>query len=410
MRRNPQSTTRLFCGLLALFIGGLLHAAEPEHLQVSRDSAFIQRLLQGPITTNPQDTRIAALILFRTGNDKDAAALTQFEKRRLLARFLGEQFEFSGTVGQAIEAESAAEPLEKGVSRALASVTIEYASPDSIPPGTTAESELSGNDIQMPMAIRHSLQVPASTVGIQIENPDGGRSQPYYLFLTCKPVDAQVFAPGVSQPAVCAGRAERKGGDLAIKALLERQIPAPLPAYSFMTREADLYDNFLRVNDERGFAAASAAATRMLASARCEDLGNCEEVAKARTAARWQAARPGVLAALTIATFLLAAFAGIRTPARTSTGWFVNSLSILVIAASILAIVIMFDATAPDLGLEGFVHFAVLFYGLVPHLVAVGVIAASLSGGRATRLRMFAVTLGLLTPLVVWLSILAFAW
>jgi hypothetical protein len=408
MRRH-QSTIRLLFGLLAVVTGGLLHAAESDlYLPVSRDSVFIRDLLQRPITANPRDTRIAATLLHRTGNHEESTALDRFEKRRLLARFLGEEFEFSGTVGQAIEAESAAEAFENVISRALALVTIEYAAPGTI--SSTPESGQPGRDVQMPMVIRHTLHVPATAVGIAIGRTTvQGRPQPYYLFLTCKPANAAAFAPGISHPAMCTGRAEREGSELAIKALLERQIPEPLPANSFMSDEADLFDDFLRINDKSAFAAAAMAATTALASARCEDLGNCEEVARERASARRQAARPSVLTALTIAAALLAGFAARRTPARTSTGWWVDTLSILVIAVSILMFVVMFKVTTPGLGLEGVVYFTFLLFGLLPHLVVVGFIGAAIARGGATRLRVFALSLGLLAPALVWLGIFAFA-
>jgi hypothetical protein len=177
--RRINSRSRLFIGLFAVLAGGVLRAAGPDaYPQVSRDSVFIQRLLQQPVSANRQDTRVATLVLYRTGNEKDGTALDQFEKRRLLAKFLGEPFEFTGTLAQAIGAESTAEPLKQSVARALESVTVHYASPDTIPPQPTPESRMLGNGIwatgptndaiQMPMVIHHTLKVPATTIGIQI--------------------------------------------------------------------------------------------------------------------------------------------------------------------------------------------------------------------------------------------------
>jgi len=403
--RGIKPTTCFFFGLFAFLTGGLLHAAGEgtDPPQISRDSVFIQRLLQQPITADREEARIAALVLYRTGNVKDGEALDEFEKRRLLAKYLGEPFEFSGTLAQAIESERTAEPIKRVVARALASVTIEYASPDGAAPRITPDS------IEFPMVIRHSLHASATTVGFQIGKTELGKPVPYYLFLTCQPTGRKAFDPGVSQPASCKASDRREGTDLGIQALLERRIPAPLQAYSFMSRDADIYGDFFRINDEARSAAMLAAVSGKLAAAPCEDLGNCEQLAKARTAARWAAARPGVLIALTIGAFLLAGFAASRLPPRKSTGWFVNCLSVLVIFISMLALAVMFPVTAPGLGLEGYLYFAFLIYGLLPHLVCLGIIGASVAGGGATRLRAFALTLGLLTPAIVWVGVVAFA-
>jgi hypothetical protein len=396
--------TRILFGLFAFLTGELLQAAGPgTDPQVSRDSVFIQRLLQQPVTDDSEDARIAALVLYRTRNVKDGEALEGFEKRRLLARYLGEPFEFSGTRAQAIESERTAEPIKHVVARALASVIIEYASPDG------AAARITPDSIELPMVVRHSLHASATTVGLQIGKTELGRPDPYYLFLTCTPVGAKAFDPGVAQPALCKVADRREGTDLGIQALLEGRIPSPLPAYSFMSRDADLYGDYFRINDEARSAAMLAAASSQLAAAPCEDLGNCEQLAKSRATARWAAARPGILIALTIAAFLLAGFAASRLPPRKSTGWFVNCLSVLVIFVCVLALAVMFPVTAPGLGLEGFIYFAFLIYGLLPHLVCLGIIGSSVAGGGATRLRAFALTLGLLTPPIVWIGIVAFA-
>src|SRR5688572_8134208 len=157
--RGIKPMERLFFGLFAFFTGELVLAASPETTsQVSLDSVFIQRMLQQPVTTDSESTRIAALILFRTGNIKDGEALDEFEKRRLLARYLGEPFDFSGTLAQAIESEHTAEPIKQVVARALGSVMVDYAPPDS--PGLRATPD----SIEIPMVIRHSLRASATSV------------------------------------------------------------------------------------------------------------------------------------------------------------------------------------------------------------------------------------------------------
>jgi hypothetical protein len=397
---NPIA--RLF-GLFAVLAGGPLHAAGPDtDSQVSRDSVFIQRLLQQPITPRREDTHIAALVLYRTGNVKDGEALDEFEKRRLLAKFLGEPFESSGSLAQVIEAERTAEPIKQVVARALRSVIVSYASPNNPAPRVTPDS------FEIPMLVRHTLHASAITVGVQIGTSDQRKPEPYYLFLTCRPTDAKVFDPDASHSALCRASDSREGTELGARALLERRIPAPLPVYSFMSREADLYGDYFRINDEARSAAMLAAASGKVAAAPCEDLGNCEQRAKGRAAARWAAARPGVLIAATIAGFLLAGFAASRVPPRTSTGWFANALSVLVIFVSLLALVVMFPVTAPGLGLEGILYAGFFVFGLVPHLVCVGIIGASMAGEGATRLRVFALTFGLITPALVWAAIVAF--
>jgi hypothetical protein len=280
---------------------------------------------------------------------------------------------------------------------------VDYAPPDS--PGLRATPD----SIEIPMVIRHSLRASATSVGVQVGKTGLNGQQTYYLFLTCRPTDALVFDPGVSQPAMCKGSERREGTDLAIRALLERRVPSPLPAYSFMSREADLYGDYFRINDDARAAAMRAAASSRLTGARCKDLGNCEQVSKARAAARLAAARPGVLTALAIAVFVLASFTAHRVPASNRTGWFVSALSVFVILTSVAAIAVMFPATAPGLGLEGFLYYGFLIFGLVPYLTCVGIIGASMSGGGATRLKAFALALGLLTPVAVWGSIVVFA-
>jgi hypothetical protein len=400
--------TRLFFSLFALVTGGLAHAAEPDTItHVSRDSVFIQRLLQQPVSANHDGVRIDALVLYRTGNLKDGDALDAFVKRRLLAKILGEPFEFSGTLAQAIESERTAEPIKHVVARALASVTIEYASPDAAP------TRITPGTIEFPMVIRHSLHASATKVGLQIGNTVLGRPQPYYLFLTCRPARATAFDPGVPQPALCKTSDRREGDDLAVQALLERRIPSPLPASSFMSREADLYAGHFRINDEAGSAAILAAASGRLAAAPCEDLGNCEQVAEVRAAARRAAARPGVLIALAIAAFVLAGFAASRVRSRERTGWFIRCLSVLVILLSMLAFAVMFPLTAPGLGLglglEGYLYAVFLVFGLAPHLVCVGIIGVSVARRGATPLKTFALSLGLLAPPIVWIGIGAFS-
>jgi hypothetical protein len=396
-------STRCYFALLALLAGGLLHAAGVDvATQASRDSAFIQRLLHQTVGADHRSTRIATFVLYRTGNIEDGKALEKFDARRLLAKFLGQPFEFSGTIGQAIEAEHAAEPLEVAVHRALAAVRIDFASPAGTAP------ELTSGSIQLPMTISHTLRVPLTQVGMQIGKTQLGKPQPYYLFLTCKPAAGPIFAPGPPQRALCSGHEERAGTELALQALTNHDLPSPLPAYSFFTHEADAFDRFLRFNEQEDRALVDVAAGKVR-SASCEDLGNCQAVGKMRAAQRWHASRRPVLAALAVIVLLLAVFAASRVPSRKSSGWFFDTLSILVIAVSALAIAIIFPVTAPDLGLEGFIYIGFYIYGLLPHLAMVSIVAASLGGGGATRLRAFAVTLGALTPLLVLLCIALYA-
>jgi hypothetical protein len=84
-------------------------------------------------------------------------------------------------------------------------------------------------------------------------------------------------------------------------------------------------------------------------------------------------------------------------------------LSTLVIAVSVIALAIMFPATAPDLGFDAYLYYGFYIYVVLPHLALVGIIAMSLIGGTASRLRVFAVTLGGLTPVLVWLSVVSYA-
>jgi hypothetical protein len=90
-------------------------------------SPLIQRLLSSPLGDERAANRAQALLVL-SDNHNEGETLRLFLQRRALKHVLGESFEFSGSVAEAVAAEKTdPEKFRSLVERALETVAIEYA-------------------------------------------------------------------------------------------------------------------------------------------------------------------------------------------------------------------------------------------------------------------------------------------
>lgn len=380
------------------------------------DSPLIQRLMASPLGDERAANRAQALLVLSWHARDEGETLRLFLQRRALHRVLGRGPEFSGTVAEAIATERAdPEKFQTFIERALGAVVIDYAPPKAMAPQPSPEAKHAGNGIwvqtdqhqryvlHMPVVIRHSLKEPASEVDLQIGATKGGGPDPYYLYLQCKPQGRADFAPGLAQPALCMGR-ERiaMNMDGVVEALAKGE--ARLQTGRVAVSSGDFFKWYFR----RAADDAANEARRILQGASCRERGTCAEEEKRAAAKAVVERRPRLFGALALALLVIAGAAAAAVRPRETTGVWLGLVAAFVVATSLIALAATWGLLHPGVGYEGFLYAILVYYMAIPHAAAVLILAAVAAGGGVTRLRAFALTLGLLAPALIWGAFLGF--
>ncbi len=407
-----QSRGAWLAGLL--FTMAAAHAAPPsaepppEALHAEKDSAFIQRLLREPFGGTHDQAELQAAVLRSSGTAGDEAQRLQLaEQRRLLAKLTGDPYQRPRTVGEAIALEEKDGKVD-GLP-ALERVSIGFAAPAAartlgIPPGATQAGPAVWTvphhqlpHVYVAVTIHNGLAVPLREAGFQFGRTADGK---YLVSLSCEL--HRLVEPGKDDVALCSGfdRAERI--DPAVAALVARTPPGPFRAG--WVRTTDGNDLFGRVGKEISGDGPSKRARALLTAATCGDKASCAVIAKAqsdRRAAEWRDKRGRVALGFgMVAAVVLGIVAALRVREPGPGGWFVSTLAVGVVLYALLAAAATYVAVMPHAGYAALPAAALVIFGGLPYLVALGTVGAALNS-NATRLRAFAAAFGAVAALTI---------
>jgi hypothetical protein len=379
-------------------------------------SPLIQRLLSSPLGDERAANRAQALLVL-SDNHNEGETLRLFLQRRALKHVLGESFEFSGSVAEAVAAEKTdPEKFRSLVERALETVAIEYAPKKTMPPQPSPEAKHVGNGIwvetdaheryvlHMPVVIRNGLKEAAREVNLQIGETEGGGPKPHYLYLQCKPQGRSDFPPGVAQSALCSGR-ERIAMNMegAVNALVKRE------ARLQTGRVAVSSGAFFKWYFHRPKSDAVGEAKAVLQGSGCRERGTCPEEEKKTAEKLKSERRPHVFGGLVLAALVIAGAIAASVRPRTLEGVFPGIVAGFLLATSLVALVSMWALLRPGVGYEGFLYAIAMYYMAIPHGIGLIVLGSAVANSGATRFRAFALTLALLAPALIFGAFTGFA-
>jgi hypothetical protein len=380
---------------------GRLRLAKPpsqpaaDQAYATHDSPFVQELLRRPLPTTQDGVEEAAWLLFLSGRSEEADLLRRVKGRAALQRLMGGTApSATGTIGEAIAAERS-RALVTETQAVIDRIVASYPSGGANASAVADANTPTHGRISATLRITNGLEVPVTNIVFLAGLPAGPTHSARTVGLTCRPQPP--IAPHAVVETSCDGGSTMDDIALAVEALRTR---ARLPVHSVDTPGLAILAAQPIVISQGGQAVRDTAMAQM-ASLSCEQKGTCQQIARAQQR-KWNEERgPLTVAWLTAAAAVASALVATRRRRGDRETVIGGIVSVALIAFSLLI-----DGTAA-MGLKNdlvaLLGAVVVMYGALPFVLALAGISLTLTSGRKTALRLFAVTFALLSSaLAAW--------